>query len=312
MDDLNDYAYFARIVEHGGLSAASRATGIAKSRLSRRLTELEKRLQVRLLERSSRNIALTDIGRKVYEHSRAMEEEADAARSLAAYARSEPTGTVRIACPAGMLGCGISRILLRYMEIYPSVSLRIVTTNRKVDLVAEGFHVALRARSLPLEPSGLVMKKLGEATQCLVASSGFAAAHPVNDLDALAALPSLAHGRPAEDHVWRFEGNGAPRTVAHTPRLTVDDFPTLVTALHAGMGVAAMPYVTIAEDLDSGALVELLPEFPLEKDFVHAVFPSRQGMLPSVRHLLDYLAADGKVFERMQQRSVPLEEQAST
>jgi DNA-binding transcriptional LysR family regulator len=169
MQDLNDLYYFVSVVDHGGFAAAGRALGLQKSRLSRRILQVEERLGVRLLNRSSRRFSVTEIGREFYDRCVAMLVEAEAAEQVIAQVRAEPRGVVRMSCPVALLNSQFGALIARFMVLNP-VEVHLESTNRRVDVIAEGFDVAIRVRFPPLEPTDLVMRRLDESTQCLVAS----------------------------------------------------------------------------------------------------------------------------------------------
>lgn len=173
MEDLNTLYYFTQVVEHRGFAAAGRALDMPKSKLSRRISELEERLGVRLINRTSRHCSLTEIGQAYYQRCLAMRVEAESAAEVIELNRSEPQGIVRLSCPTALLNSWVGPMLTRYMLQYPLVELHVESTNRRVDVIYEGFDIALRIRFPPLENTDLVMKVLGNSTQCLVGSPQF-------------------------------------------------------------------------------------------------------------------------------------------
>src|SRR5262249_11034476 len=170
MQDLNDLYYFVSIVDHGGFTAAGRALGLQKSKLSRRILQMDERLDVRLLNRSSRRFSVTEIGREFYDRCVAMLVEAEAAEQAIAQVRAEPRGAVRMSCPVALLNFQFGALIARFMVVNPRVEVHLESTNRRVDVIAEGFDVAIRVRFPPLEPTQLLMRRLDESIQCLVAS----------------------------------------------------------------------------------------------------------------------------------------------
>jgi DNA-binding transcriptional LysR family regulator len=294
MRDLNDLYFFVQVVDHNGFAAAARALGMPRSRLSRRIGVLEERLGVRLIQRSTRRFAVTDIGQEYYRHCVAMVVEADAAQEAIERARAEPRGVVRVSCPSSMLYFQVGDMIARFMAECPHVEVHLESTNRRVDVIREGFDIALRVRFPPLEESDLVMKVLAESPQRLVASPAVlkGLSRPLVPAD-LGKLPSLAWGPPQEDHAWSLEGpNGASARVRHQPRFITEDMVTLRLAALRGAGVVQMPTMVVSKDLSAGKLVDVLPDWAPRTGIIHAVFPSRRGLLPSVRALLDFLADD--------------------
>ena len=299
MRDLNDLYFFVQAVEHSGFAPAARALGIPKSRLSRRIAVLEDRLGVRLVQRTTRHFAVTEIGQDYYRHCVAMLVEADAAEEAIAQMRSEPRGLIKVSCPPALVYFHVGDMLGRFMAAHPGVEIQLECTNRRVDVVAEGIDVALRARQPPLEDTDLVMKVLGDSRHRLIAAPSLLARHPQTRVPAdLATLPSIALGPRAGDHVWSLDGpDGAHARVQHRPRMIVDDVVGLCFAVRHGVGVAQLPTMMIVDELAGGLLVDVLPEWVPKSHIVHAVFPSRRGLLPSVRALLDHLATEYAALE---------------
>lgn len=292
MKDLNDLYYFAQIVEHGGFSSAARALALPKSRLSRKIKQLEERLGARLLNRSSRRFSVTEVGRDYYERCRAMLVEAEAAEQVVAALHASPRGVVRISCPTALLHFQFSALLTQFMVEYPGVELHLEATNRHVDVMAEGVDIAIRVRFPPLEPTDLVMRKLDTSTQCLV-SSPTLLAQPLQSPAELSGLPSLGVGPFQQNHHWQLEGPDEKiTTIPFHPRLIVSDMTTLREAALAGLGIVQLPGLMVWRDLEAGRLVHALPQWRPRAGIVHAVFPSRRGLLPAVRTLLDFLAQE--------------------
>jgi DNA-binding transcriptional LysR family regulator len=294
VQDLNDLFYFAQVVEHQGFAAAGRALGMPKSKLSRRIALLEERLGVRLVQRSTRRFSVTDIGQEYYRHCKAVLVEAEAAQEVIDFASAEPRGVVRIACPVALLHFRVGTMLAHFMVAHPRVELQLESTNRRIDVIQEGFDLALRVRFPPLEDTELVMKTLGNSSQCLVASPGLLQQNTTPRVPAdLHTLPSLDLVRPLNEHVWQLAGpDGAAAAIPHSPRLVTDDIIALRLAALAGVGVVQLPTMTIHEEFRVGTLVRVLPEWTPRAGIVHAVFPSRRGQLPAVRGLIDFLAAE--------------------
>jgi DNA-binding transcriptional LysR family regulator len=304
MQDLNDFYYFAAVVDHGGFSQAGRALGIQKSKLSRRITVLENRLGVRLINRSSRRFSVTEIGRGFYDRCVAMLVEAEAAEQIVAQVKAEPRGVVRMTCPTGLLSFRFSSLIARFMAENPGIQVHLEGTNRRVDVIAEGLDLAIRVRFPPLEPTELVMRRLDESFHCLVAAPGLITNAKVpSDIQS---LPSLAMGRPSREYAWQLHHtDGRTVTVPHSPRLVTDDMSALRHAALEGVGIVQLPTIYICDDVEAGKLINVLPEWGPEAGIIHAVFPSRRGLLPSVRALLDFLARECALQRAAANRIVP-------
>jgi DNA-binding transcriptional LysR family regulator len=284
--------YFVAVVDHGGFSSAGRALGVQKSRLSRRVLLLEERLSVRLLNRSSRRFSVTEIGREFYERCVAMLVEAEAAEQVVAQVQGTPRGVVRMSCPTALLSFQFGDLIARFMMQNAGVQIQLESTNRRVDVISEGLDLAIRVRFPPLESTDLVMRRLDESPQCLVAAPGLIAGPLPSPAD-LHSIPSLDQARAQRDYAWQLHhGDGRVATVPHAPRLITDDMSVLRDAALAGVGAVQLPTIFIADDVKTGRLIHVLPDWRPRPGIVHAVFPSRRGLLPSVRALVDFLARE--------------------
>jgi DNA-binding transcriptional LysR family regulator len=249
-------------------------------------------LGVRLIHRSTRRVCVTEIGQTDYAQCKAMLVEAQAAQEAIEVVHTDPQGIVRMTCPVALLHANVDAMLSNFMKDNPRVIVHLSATNRRVDPVGEGIDIALRARPLPIEDSDLVMRILANRIQSLVASPALIARMgPPRTPEDLANWPSLALGRPQENHTWNLLGSGGEAaTVHHRPRFVTDDMTALRRAALDGIGAAQLPLMMIREALAQGALIKVLPDWAPRTDVVHAVFPSRRGLLPSVRALVDFLA----------------------
>ncbi|MBB5367728.1 MULTISPECIES: LysR substrate-binding domain-containing protein [unclassified Janthinobacterium] len=292
ISDLNDLRLFAEVVTHGSFTAAARTLGLQTSKLSRRVRALEEELGVRLLNRTSRSLSLTETGRQFHLHCLALVAESKAAREIVDQTRTTPQGTVRISCPVALLNSGVADILSRYALDYPEVQVLVEASNRLVDVVEEGLDIALRVRIPPLDDSDLAVRNLGLSTFILVASPDLIARHgAVTSLASLQGWPTISLASQHERYMWKlFDGNGQAHSLEHRPRLATDDLSSLRTAAVLGVGVAMLPRELVDDALRSGQLQQLLPELASKAGLVHAVFPTRRGMVPAVRQLLDALA----------------------
>lgn len=292
MEDLNDLYYFVQVVDHGGFAQAGRAIGLQKSKLSRRIALLEERLGVRLIQRSSRHFSVTDIGREYYRRCLAVLVEAEAATAFIAQHRDEPQGVVRLSCPTALISFQFGALFAKFLTAYPKVDLHLESTNRRVDVIGERFDVSIRVRFPPLEQTDLLMRKLDDSSQYLVARPGFLN-EPVTTPADLVGLPSLAWTSASHNYEWRLEKhNGEQAVIPHRPRFLTDDMAALRDATLDGAGIVQLPTMMIWRDLAAGTLVPVLPEWRPAAGIVHAVFPSRRGLLPSVRTLIDFLARE--------------------
>lgn len=293
VDDFNDLVYFASVVEHHGFSAAARATGIEKTRLSRRVAALEQRLGVRLLQRSTRRLALTEAGQRFYDHCLAAVENARIAYESIADLRREPAGTVRMSCAQVMAQSYLAPILPGFLAQHPQVNLILDATDREVNLIDERVDLVLRSRLEIEDSAGLVARPLADARRILVASPAYLGAiDPPNGPRALSGCDIL--GRPVEvfdgQVRWELNGPGAETQVVQvSPRLVANDLRLLLESATHGIGIALLPEPIVASALRTGQLAQLLPDWTTATHHLYLLYPSPRGMLPSVRSLIDYL-----------------------
>ena len=292
MQDLNDFAYFHAVVTHQGFSAAAAYVGVPKGTLSKRVARLEARLQVRLLERSTRRLRTTEVGRAVFEQCELMMAGLEAAEGAAVNARVEPNGLVRVSCPQGLVQDLVGGMLRRFMAAYPKVRIQLKELNRPADLIEDGVDIALRARAVVEADANSVVRKLGLSRRILTVSPALREA--LGDqltIEQLASLPTLAMAE--EETHWPLLGpNGEDSPVAIQPRLLCSDFEVLRRAALDGLGIALLPEHICAKSVARGQLIHALPEWNTVDGTVYAVFSSRRGLTPALRALIDFLVAE--------------------
>lgn len=292
MQDLNDLYYFAKVVEAQGFAAAGRLLGVPKSRLSRRIAELEERLGARLLQRTTRRLQLTNVGERYLQHCQAMLLQAEMADEVVASLSTEPRGRLRVSCPVGMAHEFLPNVISSFLAAYPMVQLDMVLINRRVDLIGEGIDVALRVREPGDEDPNLVTRRLREAQTILVATPALTAGRRIDTPDDLCLLPVL--GALEADrlvHLRMLDERGNSRELALEARLGIEDFVVRKAAVMAGLGFTLLPRLHCEPELASGELVRLLPDWSLPGGWVQAVYPHRRGVLPAVRAWIDHLVA---------------------
>lgn len=291
MLDLNDLRLFAHVARSGGFTAASKTLGISKSRLSRRIAMLEDHLGVRLLQRSTRRLSLTDVGETFLRRCEGMLAEAEGAEQAVAQARSEPSGLVRITCPHMLAQTMIAPLLNSFMAQHPAVRIAMELTGRRVDVIEERVDLAFRVRRPPVEPSELVVRSLGRTRGLVVAAPSLLdrLGRPA-DPSGLAALGTLDLHRADGRHAWTLiDEDGADLSVSLNPRLATDDMFSLRAAAIDGLGVAFLPDYMCQPALEAGQLERILPRWRTDEAEVQLVFASRRGLVPAVRALIDHI-----------------------
>ncbi len=296
MDDLNDLFFFTAVVQHNGFSAAARATGIEKTRLSRRVAELERRVGARLLQRSTRKLALTEAGQQFFARCIAAVEGAQAAYDSIAQLQAEPSGTVRMSCPVVLAQSYLAPILPAFLATHRKVRVVIEATNRTTDLIEERFDLALRARAQLEDEPSLVARSLGTVPRILVASPDFLARHgrPHDPAD-LPQFETMSRTSDLAGGLARWElrsADGRIAAVETSPRLATDDFRVQLEAATCGAGVALLPELIASSALRAGTLEHVMRDWSAPGQLIQLVYPPPRGMLPSVRSVIDYLTAN--------------------
>ena len=289
--NLNDLRFFAQAVDCGGFAPASRRFGAPKSTISKRVAALEAALGVRLIERNTRSFRLTRVGHDFYQHARAALMEVDSARQVVQQRLAEPSGTVRLTAAVPVVQFQLARHLPSLAVAYPKLQLQVHATDRFVDLVKEGFDIAVRSHFARLPDSGLVQRMLATEDVVLVASPAYVRSR--GEPRTPAQLSSHAGLLVAADATaWRLSKPGVPTsTVSPHARMVADEPVTLLQAAAAGLGIAPLPYGLCERPLAAGELVRILPRWTAGLVTTTALVPHRRSLLPSVRAVLGFLEA---------------------
>lgn len=287
--DLNEIVVFAKVVEAGSFVGAARELGMPKSTVSRKVSELEARLGARLLQRTTRQLSLTDAGRAYYGHAARVLLELGEAELAVTRMQEVPRGVLRVTTPINLGYLG--RLFTTFLERFPEVKLEMVCTHRVVDLVEEGFDVSIRVG--PLADSSLIARHLGSEKSHLVASPGFLAKHRRPEVPAdLHAMPMLVFSALPDHTTWHLVRGEERTKVSVEPRFAVNDFDLVYRAVIDGLGVALMPSHLANDDLQQGRLVRLLPEWCTPSAQFHAVYPSTRHLSPKVKAFVEHLQAE--------------------
>jgi DNA-binding transcriptional LysR family regulator len=292
MKNLNDMLYFAQVVDSGSFAAAARALGMPQSTLSRRVADLETALGVRLLERTTRKLALTKIGETYHGHCAALKQSAQAAQDAIHIARAEPCGIVKVCCPISLAQTMVRPVLPEFLRGYPKVRIEMLVTNAAFEPMEQGIDVALRLRASLADSGGHIVKQFGRLATRLVASPALLQGNDaLRSREALNRLPSVAMSTVEGWATVNMAGpGGAPFDLRHQPCCAADDYDTLKHLILDGIGIGVLPAYLCVAELGNGCLVDALPGWAPVPEIFHAVFPSRRGMAPAVRALLDFLA----------------------
>ncbi|TCB67359.1 LysR family transcriptional regulator [Acinetobacter sp. ANC 4216] len=291
LSDLDDFYCFALVVEHGGFSAAERATDIPKSKLSRRVYNLEEHLGIRLIQRSSRHFAVTDIGMNIYRHAQVMMNAAQAAHDLVDHLSIQPRGVIKVSLPVSIAQNEIAKILPKFLKTYPEIKVQLIVSNRRVDIINEGIDVALRVRSNLDNDPNLVLRKFENIEQHLFASQAY-----LNEFGDLKQPEDLSDHQilsMSDEHLDQYivvhDNKKQQKKIKVNPMVMGSDLMMLAQLARQNCGIVLLPDSIVQDYVQSGELVRVLPDWKAPHGIFHAVYPSRRGLLPAVRVFIDYL-----------------------
>lgn len=295
VDRLEDLLFFAEIVDHDGFSAAARNLGLQRSKLSRRIAELEQRMGVRLLQRNTRHISLTSAGEQVYSHARILAQEARAAFNIASELYGEPRGVLRVACSSTLAANALISVVSRFCRQYPHVRIVINAADQIVDLVSERADLAFRVSSTPLDDSSLITRVITPVPMVMAMSAdllrmrqGKLLLHP-SEVPELGLIALAAH-----DGIKKidFSQSGKNRyRLRHLPRLMCGNMSVLLSAVGAGLGVAALPRYLCLTAIAHGQLVDAFDpqsEWQPDASQLYSLMPTRRGVSFTTRLFLDF------------------------
>ena len=301
MSDLNALVVFAKVVEANSFSEAARRMKMPVSTVSRRIAELEDQLGVRLLERSTRSLRLTDVGSEVLEHAQRSAELSEAIGNIASNHQTQVTGTLRIAAPPSISDSLLAPLVNGFQAMYPEVRVQIFITERVVDQIAEGVDLAFRVGDL--EDSSMVARRILSYRHQLVASPEYLAKHkaPRNPQELLEhRLLAFSFWRPEKQ--WTFaHTNGRDReTLTFQPYLSINEYAGLASALLAGAGIGDLPPIVQPELLRTGRLVEVMPRWRFRTFSLSLVHLGNRYTPRPVRVFKEYAVEMGvRMFPRL-------------
>ena len=284
--DLNEMAIFVRVVESGSFTGAAKALGLPKSTVSRKITQLEERLGVRLIQRTTRSLSLTDTGSAYHEQCSRILGEIEEANAAVTQMQSTPTGTLRITAPVLFGSTALSSLISEYMELHPQVNIDLILSDQRLDLVQEGIDVAFRVGHL--EDSSLIGRYLGDVTAMLCASPEYIERHGTpkhpNDIHQHQVIAASGWTQ------WSLKGpEGQEVNINTKPRLTVNDLSSLYTLALAGTGIAALPVLISASAIKKKNLVPVLCDWPFEAHPIHTLYASNRHLSAKVRTFVDFI-----------------------
>ncbi|RUL98067.1 LysR family transcriptional regulator [Rhizobium chutanense] len=289
MLDLNDIMIFARVIEAGSFTAAARLLGMPKTTVSRRIATLERELGVRLLQRTTRSLNLTDAGRLYYEESSQALRTIEGANLRLAEARAEPAGTIRISAPVGFGGHFLQEAIFDFLSAYPKTRVELRLTDDRLNLVENGIDLAFRTGIL--EDSTLIARKLGSTHRILCASPDYLARCGAPDHPAdLVRHDCVVAGQSA--HVpWLLEGPHGRETVTVSGRFAANEMQAVMAAAIAGYGIAQLPYGVGEACIKDGRLCRILDGYTTPPGGLYVVYPSSRHLPPLVKTFIELAAS---------------------
>ncbi|BCG74503.1 transcriptional regulator [Mesorhizobium sp. 113-1-2] len=296
MIDLNDVIVFARVVEAGSFTAAARLLAMPKTTVSRRVAALEREVGVRLLQRTTRSLNLTDAGRLYYEQSSQGLRTIEEANLRLAEARAEPSGTIRISAPVGFGGHFLIRAVVEFLALYPKTNVELRLTDDKLNLVEDGIDLAFRTGRL--EDSTLIARKIGSTHRLLCASPDYLARHGMPESPAdLARHRCVIAGPSASGAHWVLDGPQGQETAVVAGRFAANEMQAVVAAAIAGFGIAQLPQLMAEGLINEGRLRRVLDGYTTPVGGLHVLYPSSRHLSPLVKTFIDL------AVERMSNRA---------
>lgn len=280
---------YVAVIDGGSFAAAAEKLDVSRAMVSKQIQKLEEHLGTRLMNRTTRRLSMTETGRAFYERSAQIVLDVDEAEQIAGQMTRTPQGVLRVTIPLSYGQHRLAGILGAYTQAYPLVALDIAMSDRKVDLIEEGFDVAVRIGILP--ESDLIARKLGVERSIACAAPAYLARHGTpRTPDALRGHACLGYSLTEGGADWRFDGPGGPKAVPIAGPMKADNGDILRLAAVCGAGIAFQPGFIVDEDIAGGRLVRVLPDWHSAEMGVYAVYPSRKHLSAKVRTFVDFLA----------------------
>jgi len=289
LNDLNDMMVFLNVAEQGSFTGAANKVGLPKSNISRKISRLEEKLAVKLIERSTRSLHLTEIGQVYLQHCQRIYEEMQSAHQCVENLAATPKGKIKLCTSVGAGQGLLAKPLAKFYQQYREIEIDLKLTNRRVDIVEEGFDVAIRVGESP--DSSLISKKLATIKLALFASEAYLANHEeIRTPEQVALHQCLFMSSVGTKAVWNFYCQGEQRNISFKPRFSADDFNVLKTMMVNHCGIGLFPEYLCVDELERGTLTRVLPNWSGRTIDIYAIYPSRKGITPKIRVLLDFLA----------------------
>ena len=291
MHSFDDYYYFYLVVKHGGFSAASDASNITKSKLSRRVLELEAKYNVTLIQRSTRHFKVTPLGQELFAECQQIIQQVEAANNVLLKQKSEPQGLIKISCPSVMMRYQVRSLLNQFLKQYPKVQVEMELTSRRVDVLHDDIDLAIRTNFSANEDSSIIVRDVVKTTHCLVASPALLQGRTIQFATELNDYPTLALGAQKAQYQWLLHHVQSHEQIEIPlePRVKSNDIAGIYYAALDGLGIANLPYLTVEDDIATGRLMHILPDWCSNIGTVQLVYASRKGQRLVMEKLIEHL-----------------------
>ena len=291
LECLPALVHFARIVQYGSLTGAANSSGVSRSAISKQLTALEEKLGVRLLQRSTRNVKLTEAGKQILTEASRVLEAFESVETLSEELQGEVTGHLKVSCSTGIGRVHLVPLLKKFNQLYPKVQLQLLLEDRFVDLIDEKIYVAIRVGHLP--DSSLIALRLGEMTWVVCASPEYLAKHgkPAKPTDLLQHNCLCYRNSQSSFDNWLFKGINGEERISISGSFSINDSSALVQAAEEGQGIIWVDKNSLGDALEQGRLVPILAEYSLGGGYpIYALYPARRHLPSKTRVFVDFLS----------------------
>lgn len=291
MHSFDDFYYFYLVVKHGGFSAASEASNITKSKLSRRILDLEAQFNVTLIQRSTRHFKVTPLGQEFYEECQKIIEQVEQAQNVLTRQKVDMQGLIKLSCPPVMMEHQIRPLLNDFLKRHPKVNVEMELTSRRVDVLHDDIDLAIRTNFSANEDSSIIVRDIIKTTHCLVASPELLQGRVIQHVTELYEYPSIVLGTQKPHYQWLLHHlkHQEQIEIPLQPRVKSNDLSGAYFAVLDGLGIADLPYLTVKEEIASGRLIHILPEWCSNLGTVQLVYASRKGQRLVMEQLIEHL-----------------------
>lgn len=291
MHSFDDYYYFYLVVKYGGFSAASEATNITKSKLSRRILDLEAQFNVTLIQRSTRHFKVTPLGQEFYDECSKIIEQADQAQNVLLKQKIETRGLIKLSCPPVMMEHQIRPLLNEFLRQHPKVQVEMELSSRRVDVLHDDIDLAIRTNFSNNEDSSIIVRDVVKTTHCLVASPHLLKGQTIEHVTQINDYPTIVLGTQKASYQWHLHHlqHQDEIQILLEPRIKSNDLAGVYYAALDGLGIADLPYLTVRQDIEEGRLIHILPEWCSNLGTVQLVYASRKGQRLVMEKLIEHL-----------------------